>query len=253
MAWASSAFSNSSLLLQGNIVYHNTGDGIEADGTTTAKGNIVYGNADGIAVDYGNFSAATIENNLIYENTNQGLLITGSVAGTYAGNTIYQPTGDAIDVLSNCINVNLSDNILWAQAGYDLKVDPTCEQGFQSDYNDFYTTGTGSLGSWQGQTFLTQQAWFYQVGQDQHSLTVNPQFVRTGGPGRRSRLQHDADRRPHDHRRHQRQRFRNGRHMDPGVRHRGRWRRVPDDAGRAPATRRRHGPSRGSRRALPTW
>ena len=82
----------------------------------------------------------------------------------------------------NSSNVVLGNNILWAQAGYDINVDPTSEVGFQSDYNDLYASGSGRLGYWQGQTFLTQQAWFYQIGQDQHSLTVDPQFVNPAGP-----------------------------------------------------------------------
>ena len=53
--------------------------------------------------------------------------------------------------------------------------------GFQSDYNDLYATASGKLGLWQGQSFLTQQAWYYQIGQDQHSLSVDPQFVEPAG------------------------------------------------------------------------
>ena len=45
------------------------------------------------------------------------------------------------------------NNILWTQAGYDIKVDPTGEAGLQSDYNDLYATGTGSVGLWEDQTY----------------------------------------------------------------------------------------------------
>ena len=176
-----SSFSNSSALLQGNTVYHNTGDGIEAEGNTVTTGNIVYGNATGIAADYGNFSNLTVTNNLVYENTTQGILITGDVSGTYANNTVYQPTGDAIDVVNGDKNVVLKNNILWTLAGYDIKVDPTSEVGFQSDYNDLYTTAAGSIGSWEGQSFGTLASWILELNLDHHSQSVDPQVVAPAG------------------------------------------------------------------------
>ena len=174
------SYSNGMTLIQGNIVYRNSGDGIQAERDTIVTGNTVYDNATGIALDY--FSSAPVTNNLIYGNTNQGILVTYYGSPTIANNTIYQPAGDAIDVQNNSLNVSLRNNILWTQAGFDINVDPTSEQGFQSDYNDLYATGAGKLGSWQGQTFTTQQDWYYRIGQDQHSLTADPQFVNPAGP-----------------------------------------------------------------------
>ena len=176
------SFSNSSVLIQGNTVYHNTSDGIEAEGTTTVNGNTIYGNAVGVAADYGNYSIPLVGNNLIYENTSQGILVTGSDSGVYFNNTIYQPTGDAIDVVNGDKNVMLKNNILWAQAGFDIKVDSTSEVGFQSDYNDLYTTGTGSIGSWEGQSFTSLASWILELNLDHHSLSANPQFVNPAGP-----------------------------------------------------------------------
>ena len=66
----------------------------------------------GIAADY-NFSGQ-VANNLIYENTNQGILITNYEQGTYVNNTVYQPTGDAIDVGHQRQERHLQNNILWA-------------------------------------------------------------------------------------------------------------------------------------------
>ena len=160
-------------------MYDNSGDGLEIEGITTVTGNTTYGNAVGIAADY-NFSGQ-VANNLIYENANQGILITNYEQGTYTNNTVYQPTGDAIDVVTNDKNVTLMNNILWAQAGYDIKVDPTSEVGFQSDYNDLYTTGTGSVGSWEGQTYATLNSWILELNLDHHSLSVDPQFVAPAG------------------------------------------------------------------------
>ena len=133
----------------------------------------------GVAADY-NFSGQ-VANNLIYENANQGILITNYEQGTYTNNTVYEPTGDAVDVVLDDKNVTLMNNILWAQAGYDIKVDPTSEVGFQSDYNDLYTTGTGSVGSWEGQTYATLNSWILELNLDHHSLSVDPQFVAPAG------------------------------------------------------------------------
>ncbi|MGA2254402.1 MAG: right-handed parallel beta-helix repeat-containing protein, partial [Thermoguttaceae bacterium] len=169
-----------------NVVYHNSGDGIEAERNTPVTGNTIYGNATGIALDY--YSLGPVSNNLVYENTNQGILVNSGSTPSIINNTVYQPAGDAVDIEINPSfavgpsNVTLNNNILWTQTGYDIYVDATGEVGFQSDYNDLYTTGSGKLGSWQGQTFLTQQAWYYQIGQDQHSLSVDPQFVDPAGP-----------------------------------------------------------------------
>ena len=136
------SYSNSSALVEDNTVYHNSGYGIEAKGGTTVIGNTTYTNSVGIAVD-GSVSGTTalVQNNVVYANTSEGILITTYESGSYVNNTVYQVTGDAIDVLNHDTNVSLSNNILWTQNGFDIKVDATSEVGFESDYNDLYTTG----------------------------------------------------------------------------------------------------------------
>ncbi len=85
--------------------------------------------------------------------TNQAILLSGAAGTSVVNNTVYQPTGDAIDLEGSNSQTVLSNNILWTQAGYDINVAPQSEVGFQSDYNDLYTTGTGALGLWEGQAF----------------------------------------------------------------------------------------------------
>ncbi len=165
--------------VEDNVVYNNSGDGIEGAQYCPIIGNTVYGNGTGIAVDYS--STGAVSGNLVYENINQGILVRDGGSPAIANNTVYQPLGDALDILTNCVNVTLTNNILWAQTGYDINVDATSQIGFQSDYNDLYVTGAGKLVSWQGQSILTLPAWYYLVGQDQHSLSVNPQFVNPAG------------------------------------------------------------------------
>ena len=68
-------------------------------------------------------------------------------------NTVYQPAGDAIRILGLSGNVQLRNNILWVQSGYDIIVPADSEVGFQSDYNALVTTGSGKLGQWEGRDF----------------------------------------------------------------------------------------------------
>ena len=42
--------------------------------------------------------------------------------------------------------MSLRNNILWVEAGYDISVAADSQVGFQSDYNDLYTTGSGKIG-----------------------------------------------------------------------------------------------------------
>lgn len=182
-----------------NIVYGNT-DGIDVDHGGWIHGNRIYNNSgNGIATSYyygigidantiysnavGVVAASTglsITNNLIYANTSEGIAV--YVSPNIANNTIYQTVGDAIVVASNTPNVRLRNNILWVQSGYDLNIDASSEVGFDSDYNDLYATGTGNLVHWGATTFTNRADWFYELGQDPHSLSSDPLFVNPAGP-----------------------------------------------------------------------
>ena len=130
-------------VITNNRVYHNSSVGINSTGGTIS-GNVVYSNGVGIET-----YSTTVQNNLIYANTSEGIQITyGNVA--LNNNTIYQLTGDAVNVAANVSNLQLLDNILWVAAGYDLDIPATSQNGFTSDFNLLYTTGSGSIGSWQG-------------------------------------------------------------------------------------------------------
>ena len=87
----------------------------------------------------------------MYANSDQGILVVRTSSGSNSAitnNTVYQPVGDAIK-LQNSPNVRLRNNILWVNAGYDLNIDSASQVGFDSDYNDLYTTGTGQVALWQ--------------------------------------------------------------------------------------------------------
>jgi parallel beta-helix repeat protein len=158
----------------------NSVTGVEAVYGGPIQGNHIYGN--GVGVLLSTYYVGTVSNNVL-EGNGTGIHVATSYYGSpqLSNNTIDQETGTAIQVDSNTNNVHLLNNILWAQAGFDITVTADSEVGFQSDYNDLYTTGTGALGQWQGQTFTSLADWFYELGLDGHSLTVNPQFVNPAG------------------------------------------------------------------------
>ncbi len=166
-----------------NRVYDNSGAGITAgNGSIPILGNDVYGNAVGI--DLGGFYTGTVSNNVLEGNSSAGI---HDHASPYEGpqyldnNTIDAESGNAVQVDGGVTNAELLNNIVWAQSGYDISVASDSEGGFQSDYNDLYTTGTGNLGSWEGQTISSLVDWFYELGLDAHSFTTNPRFVNPAG------------------------------------------------------------------------
>ena len=177
-----------------NRAYNNSQAGIYVDygGTGVVSGNTLYGNGVGVNVQaFPSYLQATaqLSNNLIYANTNQGVLLYRASNSTLVNNTIYQRVGDAVDVQSSSTNITLKNNILDVQGGstqgYDINVDSTSEQGFTSDFNDLYFSGSGSLGLWEGHAFSGATAradWYYELGLDQHSLTSDPQLVNPAGP-----------------------------------------------------------------------
>ena len=167
-----------------NRVYDNSGAGIVAVlGSIAVQGNDVYGNGTGI--DLGEYYTGTVSNNVLEGNTTAGI---HDQASPYGGpqyldnNTIVAEAGNGIQVDGGTVNAELLNNILWAQAGYDIAVAADSEVGFQSDYDLFYATETGMVASWQGQSILTQPDWFYETGNDPHGQFANPQFVDESGP-----------------------------------------------------------------------
>ncbi|MEQ1829659.1 MAG: right-handed parallel beta-helix repeat-containing protein, partial [Pirellula sp.] len=162
-----------------NRSYRNLDAGIYPDFGTQVLRNVVYSNAIGIR---GQSSySGNLVNNLIYGNSLYGVLFTssGSNGGSpsIVNNTVYQPLGDAIRLQSNSRNVNVRNNVLWVNAGYDLNIAGDSQTGFQSDYNNLFVTGTGMVATWQNVDRPTLSAWRTTAFTDANSLSIDPQFV----------------------------------------------------------------------------
>lgn len=165
-----------------NRAYNNTIDGMYV-GAGTVSQNQVYSNPTGIE----GFTSPAITNNLVYANTLRGIYITGGVAAQILSNTVYQPQGDAIDLLSSEANffgqqMRVRNNILWAQSGYDLNLTDHAATGFFSDYNDLYVSGTGKLARISNRDYPALADWSGEYGYDTHSLSVDPKFANLAGP-----------------------------------------------------------------------
>ena len=173
---------DSNSLVYGNRVYNNASAGILTDQVSPVYDNIIYSNGLGLELAYGYNSE--VNNNLIYANTSQAILVENSDVNAttqIVDNTIYQPQGDGIDLQNQSTNVQLRNNIIWVQAGYDISVATNSQVGFASDFNILYTTGTGQVGLWQGVARPTLIAWRNADFTDQDSLALNPDFVNPVG------------------------------------------------------------------------
>ena len=169
-----------------NRLYDNSYAAIEVNGSLPVTGNIVYSNNIGILVGY-NFTSE-IDDNLVYANTTDGILVEEYEGSTsLINNTLYQVSGNAVRVDTSSINVELRNNIIWVLAGYDIYVADNSRTGFNSDFNDLFI-GTGAsafVGFWNSavnngvQNLLSN--WQAATGQDAHSISANPDFVNMDG------------------------------------------------------------------------
>lgn len=159
-----------------NRVYNNATLGLSLAGGTNSTGNIVYGNKTGIYL----FNVGTLTNNIVYGNSEEGIVL--RYGGTLVNNTVYQTSkGDvdaaAVNVGLGAANVILRNNILWATIGYDVLIPSNSQNGFQSDYNLLYATGTAKIGKWQDADRAALGDWQSATFADQNSLSQDPGFV----------------------------------------------------------------------------
>jgi hypothetical protein len=161
--------------------------GIEASSGATVAFNRVIGGAIGILVSGSN---VTIAHNIVARTTQDAIHVQDASNVTIESDTLYVPpvtgsqTADGVVVDTASSSVSLQNNIIWSQSGYDIYVANDSQQGFASDYNNLFVSGTGKLAWWQTD-FLDLYDWQTETLFDTHSIGYttlaptldNPQFV----------------------------------------------------------------------------
>ena len=122
-------------------------------------------------------SGEIIEHDMIYRNTQEGVLVAGVSSVHIVNNTFYAALGDNIRIQGGARDVEVLNNVLWADSGYDIYVANDSQSGFFSDYNDLYAGDKGILVYWT-QDFTDILDWQDDVAAfDLHSIgrtVVNP-------------------------------------------------------------------------------
>ena len=170
-----------------NRVYHNSVIGIEVGLSGIADGNYVYSNPIGIQAGIGGYGNSTqVLNNLVYANTNQGILVGRTYAANnvkLVNNTVYQPVGDAILLDGDTSDLVLRNNLLWIDAGYAVHATTDNQANFSSDYNLFQqgVSPNAHVGFWLG----ADRAYAGQLAErddrDTHSQAADAGFVDVNG------------------------------------------------------------------------
>ena len=156
---------------------------ISNDGKITK--NIIHHNYIGAEIYYINPGSNnnTIHNNLLYDNTAEGIQFHNSGGHSIFNNTIYQSGGKGIainpDAKSNSV---IKNNIIYmVSSGYCVWVS---SDGFGTgtvvNYNDYYPTGTAIVGQFAGTDYSTLSDWQGGTSQDVNSISADPLFITAG-------------------------------------------------------------------------
>jgi parallel beta-helix repeat protein len=174
----------------GNRVFDNNIGIWAEDGAPHIAGNFIYSNSLGIQVapnSSGDPHSAQIADNLLYDNTNGGILVVRGVNVGLINNTIYQSVGDAIRLQESTENTRLANNILWVNAGYALSVASDSQTGLASDYNQFQQSADANahVGFWNDGPLDLLADWQTATGLDAASLDGDPLFIDRNGADNR--------------------------------------------------------------------
>ncbi|MDI6704584.1 MAG: right-handed parallel beta-helix repeat-containing protein [bacterium] len=152
--------------------------------------NTIYSNGKGgICLKSGN-ERVRIENNIIYSNPDVAIYLSGvdttsgngNIDSEIVNNTIYNNNGGGIWLINGSTKATLFNNIIWAKGSSRcINVDGTSTTGFASDYNDFFTTDTATVGSYKGTDYPTLSDWNKATGQDADSISEDPLFINAEG------------------------------------------------------------------------
>ena len=130
-------------LSQANIIEHNT-IGIRMDDGAKIAYNKIGCNQTGISAG----SDQIISNNVLYENSLNGIVVDSVDTVYIVNNTIYSEDSNSVSLINGAREVEVINNILWSENGYALNISNSSREGFFSDYNTLYTGSQGHLVHW---------------------------------------------------------------------------------------------------------
>ncbi len=171
--------------VRGNRVFANTGVGITFRLDGHLVGNYVYSNSVGILADNVLFFGE-ISNNLIYANTNQGIVVQnmyGGGGGQILNNTVHQRVGDALRIQGGSKDLAARNNILIVDAGNAVSIAADSQVELDFDWNLLQkgTDPNAHLGLWGSTVIDDLTLWQTTTSLDANSLTGDPGFLDIDG------------------------------------------------------------------------
>lgn len=120
-----------------------------------------------------------VAHNVLYRNQTAAINIIAVNDVRVVGNTMYAPQGDNVFVGGSSTQVEIQNNVMWVETGYNINVSDDSRTGFYSDYNLLHSSGSGTLIHWV-KDFGDLLDWQEDVHQfDLHSsgtTAVNPEW-----------------------------------------------------------------------------
>ncbi|MEX2185288.1 MAG: right-handed parallel beta-helix repeat-containing protein [Pirellulales bacterium] len=139
----------------------------------TVQFNRIAGNDTGVEARPGQL----IAHNLFYGNVDEGIRLFNDANVRIIHNSMHAATGNNILVGNVSTGAEIHNNVLWAEQGYDIRVDNAAQSDFFSDYNDLHASGTGNIIYWT-RAFTDLLDWQADIARyDLHSIgttVVNP-------------------------------------------------------------------------------
>ena len=181
--YAGDKYYSRSATVVGNNVYGNT-TGIMTSYKSIISQNKIYSNTIGIDSQNQVDNTGTISNNIIYANSDYGIVINRGRDGIkIVNNTIYQPVGDAIRIQSGSSNISMINNIFTIDTGHCLSFATDSTNGLISNNNLFYRSVL--INSYIARIGLADVTdlgqWQQYLSQDTSSIESDPLFIDIDG------------------------------------------------------------------------